>query len=156
VRSLFPVAVTLAACAVACAAFGCASTTLGASESHVPVLLGPVPCIGCAPGSAVRVTPATMPAQSVRKDLVCPFCVPVPVTVPIAGTGYVANWEHGTAFKQHADYLGAPACGGALQLTSVVARTWTLAIPPFFWFTNAGIDGDVTAIRAGEGRCPGP
>jgi hypothetical protein len=151
VRSLFAVAATLAACA----ALGCASTTLGGSESRVPVLLGPVPCIGCAPGSAVRVTPATMPAEAVRKDLVCPFCV-TPLPVPNGGAGYIGNWEHGTAFKRHADYLGTPACGGALQLTRLVARTWTFAIPPFFWFTNGGIDGEVTAVRAGEGQCAGP
>jgi hypothetical protein len=140
---MFPVALTLAACA----AFGCASTTLGASESRVPVLLGPVPCIGCASGSAVPVTPAAMPAQAVRRETVCLFCVP---------QGYVGEWEHGTAFKRHADYLGAPACGGALQLTSVGARAWTFGLPPFFWFTDSEVDANVTAIRAGEGRCGAP
>jgi hypothetical protein len=139
---LFAVAV-----AAACAALGCAAATLGGSESRVPVLLGPVPCVGCAPGTAVRVTPATMPAQALRNDLVCPFCYP---------EGYIGNWEHGTAFKRHADYLGAPACGGALQLTALRARTWTFAIPPFFWYTHGEIDADVTAVRAGEGRCAQP
>jgi hypothetical protein len=134
--------------ALASAALGCASTTLGGSEARVPVLLGPVPCIGCAPGSATRVTPATMPAGSLRKDLVCPFCVPL-----VPGPAYVGNWEHATAFKRHADYLGAPGCGGALQLTSLRARAWTFAIPPFFWYTGNGVDGEVTAVRASEGRC---
>ena len=141
------------AVAAACAALGCASATLGGSESRIPVLLGPVPCIGCAPGTAVRVTPATMPAQALRNELVCLFCV---APAPIGGGGYVGKWEHGTAFKRHADYLGAPACGGALQLTSLRARVWTFAIPPFFWFTNSEVDADVTAVRAGEGRCAQP
>ena len=136
--------------AVACVATACASTTLGGSESRVPVLLGPVPCIGCAPGSAVRVTPATMPAEALRNDLVCPFCV----TEPPSPTYVSSNWQHGTAFKRHADYLGAPACGGALQLTNLRARAWTFAVPPFFWFTDSQVRGDVTAIRACEGRCP--
>jgi hypothetical protein len=131
----------------ACLALGCASTSLGGSESRVPVLLGPVPCIGCAPGSAARVTSATMPAEALRKDLVCPFCVPVPAP------GYVGNWEHGTAFKRHADYLGAPACGGALQLTGLHLRAWTFAVPPFFWYADNQVAGEVTAVRAGQGRC---
>jgi hypothetical protein len=135
----------------ASAAFGCASTTLGASESRVPVLLGPVPCIGCAPGSAVRVTPASMPARAVRKDLSCPFCVPVPT-----GPGWAGNWDRGTAFKKHAEYLGAPSCAGALQLTELHAKAWTFAIPPFFWYAVGEIAGDVTAVRTTEATCAAP
>lgn len=124
------------------AMLGCASTTMSAADARVPVLLGPIPCIGCTAGSAETSAPASMVARSSARHYVCLLC-----------PGSINSLES-TSFTSEADHLGVAACGGSLALSELQVETWTLSVPPFVLAHERTIDGEVRPVRMKSPACP--
>jgi hypothetical protein len=128
------------ALAVAPTLAGCASTSLAASETRVPVLLGPVPCIGCA---------AARP--------------PIGPTFPVSGrgaeivVGVLHGWDDAYQPGVSLDrvFYGTP-CADDIRLAKVRARAWQLTIPILFYWSEASVDADATLVPSPGGTCTGP
>ena len=95
-------------------ALGCASAELQATSGHVPVLLGPVACIGCKPGAAG-------PAQD------RPFAAEVATTITgISGQSSSAliSSIQGGSFGEVADSSVGDLCTGEIRLDSIKASVF--------------------------------
>ena len=95
-------------------ALGCASAELQATSGHVPVLLGPVACIGCKPGAAG-------PAQE------RPFDVEVATTITgISGQSSSAliSSIQGGSIGEVADSSVGDLCTGEIRLDSIKASVF--------------------------------
>jgi hypothetical protein len=93
---------------------GCASAELQATSGHVPVLLGPVACIGCKPGAA-----------GLAQDR--PFDAEVATTITgISGqssSALISSIEGGS-FGEVADSSVGDLCTGEIRLDSIKASVF--------------------------------
>jgi hypothetical protein len=124
--------------ALALAFGGCASTSLSAAELRVPVLLGPVPCIGCTAG-------ARLPTQA--------------PLARIAGRRRVYAF-----FLRIADdrQLGISAdrlfywtpCHDDLQLSNLRAHSWLITVPLLVYIYDVSVAADATEVFVPGAACP--
>ena len=122
----------------------CVSTSMSAAEVRVPVLLGPVPCLGCTADARVRPTlPATQVAGEARA-----FGVFIPI-----GNG--VGWGEANDVGISADRLlfGTP-CGADIRLSNVQAHAWQLTVPLLFYLYDVSVKADAATVLVPGGSCP--
>lgn len=94
---------------------GCASAELQASSGRVPVLLGPVACIGCKPDAA-------RPAEA------RPFDAEAATTVTVFATGQSSSSQissaQGGSVGELADSSAGDLCAGEIHLDSIKASAF--------------------------------
>jgi len=132
------------ALAVAVGLAGCSSTSLSATEVRVPVLLGPVPCIGCATGARL---PAPMPlAHVVGRRRFYAFFIPLPGP----GLGIADDTQRGISADR---LLGWTPCLHDLQLSKVSAHSWQVTVPFLVYVYDVFVEADATEVIVPGASC---
>lgn len=140
-------AVAGAALAAALALGGCASTSMSAAEVQVPVLLGPVPCIGCV---AKERRAAAMPVAHLEgRDSAFMFFVPLP------RGGWGAARDDQTGISPDRLLLGT-SCRADVQLSNVRAQAWMFSLPIFFYEVDTSVEADATQVVVPGAACASP
>jgi hypothetical protein len=102
-------------CLLSLTTVGCASAELQATSGRVPVLLGPVACIGCQPGAA-------RPAEA------RPFDAEAATTVTGFVTGQSSSSQisnaQGGSIGELADSSAGDLCAGEIHLDSIKASAF--------------------------------
>jgi hypothetical protein len=126
---------------------GCTSTSITAAEVRVPVLLGPVPCIGCA---AERRQPAAMPAAHLEgRESTFLFFVPLPPR----GWASASDDQAGISPDR---LLFGTSCLVDIQLSNVRARAWMFSLPIFFYEVDTSVQADATQVVVPGASCASP
>ena len=122
---------------------GCSSTSLSAAEVRVPVLLGPVPCIGCATGTR---SPAPMPLAHVvgRRRFYSFWIPPYP-------WGIADDTQRGISADR---LLGWTPCLHDLQLSKLSAHSWQLTVPFIVYIYDVLVEADATEVIVPGASCP--
>jgi hypothetical protein len=122
---------------------GCVSTSMSAAEVRVPVLLGPVPCIGCAAEARL---PAPMPtARVVGRRRSYSFWIP---PFPF---GFADDSQLGISADR---LLAWTSCLHDLQLSDVRAHSWQVTVPLLFYIYDVFIEADATEVSVPGASCP--
>jgi hypothetical protein len=129
----------LVALVAALSAVGCGWATISAPGTRVPVLLGPVACIGCDPRPADPAARPALPHRSSRRELVM-----------FVGHG---SWEEGTPIAVQTEYAGLDPCTEDLHLSELRAHTWSLDIPPFVFLSDFSIEARTTRSPVPRNEC---
>ena len=130
---------------IAGALVGCSSTSLSAAELRVPVLLGPVPCIGCSAG--VR-QPAPMPlTRVVGRRRSYAFFLPLPGS----GLGIADDTQRGISADR---LLAWTPCLDDLQLSNVNAHSWQVTVPFLVYVYDVLVEADATEVIVPGAACP--
>ena len=143
-------ATALGAAALALAAAvvsgGCVSTSLSAAAVRVPVLLGPVPCIGCAAGARLRVAlPVTEVAGEARA-----FGAFIPIG---PGVGWGEANDLGISANR---LLFWTPCADDVRLSNLRAHAWQLTVPLFAFFYDVSVKADAATVLVPGASCPLP
>ena len=119
---------------------------MSAAEVRVPVLLGPVPCIGCA--ADARLSPS-LPASSVSGEARA-FGVFIPV-----GNG--VGWGEANDVGIWADrlFFWTP-CLADIRLSNLRAHAWQLTVPIFSYFYDVSVKADAATVLVPGASCPSP
>ena len=125
---------------------GCSSTSLSAAEVRVPVLLGPVPCIGC---TARARLPAPMPLARVvgRRRFYAFFILLGP------GLGIADDTQRGISADR---LLAWTPCLDDLQLSNVGAHSWQVTVPFLVYVYDVFVEADATEVIVPGASCPSP
>jgi hypothetical protein len=134
----------LATVATALVLGGCVSTSLSATEVRVPVLLGPVPCIGCGPEKRQQ---AAIPVAHLGGPETA-FMLFLPV--PPSGWGIADDSQLGISADR---LLFGTSCQADLQLSNLHARAWMLSLPLLFYYVNTSVEGDATQVIVPGASC---
>jgi hypothetical protein len=125
---------------------GCVSTSMSAAEVRVPVLLGPVPCIGCADTPRL---PAALPVTEVAGEARA-FGVFMPV-----GSGL--GWGEANDLGISADrLLFWTPCGDDIRLSNLRAHAWQFTVPLFSYFYDVSVKADAATVLVPGASCPSP
>jgi hypothetical protein len=140
---LFSNALTIA---VALSLCGCVSTSMSAAEVRVPVLFGPVPCIGCtadAPGSSEL--PVSTIAGGARA---------VGVFLPL---GRGVGWGEADELGISADRLlfGTP-CRDDVRLSNLRAHAWQMTVPLLAFLYDVAIEAEAATVSVPGASCGPP
>jgi hypothetical protein len=139
--------VARAALVLALALGGCASTAMSAADVHVPVLLGPIPCIGCV---AETRQPASMPvARLEARDTAFMFFV------PLAPNGWGSAGDDQTGISPDRLLFGT-SCLADIQLSNIRARAWMFSLPIFFYAVDTSVRADATQVVVPGASCASP
>jgi len=137
----------IAALAAALASVGCASTAMTAAEVRVPVLLGPVPCIGCA---EAKRQPAPMPVAHLgARDSAFMLILPIPPR----GLTFSDDRQQGVSADR---LLFGTSCLHDVQLANVRARAWMLSLPIFFYQVDTSVEADGIEVVVPGASCASP
>ena len=131
----------IAACAaLAVVLGGCDWTSMTASDVREPVLLGPVPCIGCAakPPEQTTALPSRVGAHR-RSFLLVGY--------------YVTEESHPIGVSIDRVLYWTP-CADDVHLSNIRARAWQLSAPPFYFQSDLSIEADATPIPVAGATCP--
>ena len=126
---------------------GCSSTSLSAAELRVPVLLGPVPCIGCA--AEVRQPAPTPLARVVGRRRFYMFFLPLPGP----GLGVADDSQLGISADR---LLAWTPCFDDLQLSNVSAHSWQVTVPFLVYIYDVLVEADATEVTVPGASCPSP
>ncbi len=134
------------------AAFGgCSSTSLSAAEVRVPVLLGPVPCIGC---TATARAPAGAPVSHVANGeaaLGILLFIITPLGIVPASAG---NTESRVISPDRLLYW--TTCHNDIQLNNLRAHAWGATVPIFYFQYEILVEADATEVAVPGASCPSP
>jgi hypothetical protein len=123
---------------------GCVSTSMSAAEVRVPVLLGPVPCIGCAADTRVH---AALPVTEVAGEARA-FGVFLPI-----GSG--VGWGEANDLGISADrLLFWTPCQDDIRLSKLRAHAWQLTVPIFSYFYDVSVKADAATVLVPGASCP--
>jgi hypothetical protein len=135
------------ALALAVAFGGCVPTSLSAAEVRVPVLLGPVPCIGCGPAARL---PAPAPlARVAGRRRAYAFVLPLP---PL---GFAITGDSQLGISADRLLVWTP-CRDDLQLSEIDAQSWQVTVPLLFYIYDVFVEADATEVIAPGASCPPP
>jgi hypothetical protein len=142
----FATAVASVGLALAFALGGCVSTSMSAAEVRVPVLLGPVPCLGCA--ADTRVPPALLVSRVSAEAR--SFGVFIPV-------GQGVGWGDASDVGISADRLlfGTP-CDDDVRLSNLSAHAWQVTVPIFYFFYDLSVQAETSTLKVPGASCPAP
>jgi len=119
---------------------------MSAAEVRVPVLLGPVSCIGCTADTRMRVAlPVTEVAGEARA-----FGVFIPI-------GYGVGWGEANDLGISADRLlfGTP-CADDIRLSNLRAHAWQLTVPLLAYSYDVWVKADAATVLVPGASCPSP
>ena len=123
---------------------GCVSTSMSAAEVRVPVLLGPVPCIGCTADTRTR---AALPVTEVAGEARA-FGVFLPI-----GSGL--GWGEANDLGISADrLLFWTPCQDDIRLSNLRAHAWQLTVPLFAYFYDVSVKADAATVPVPGAACP--
>jgi hypothetical protein len=129
-----------------CVLGGCVSTSMSAAEVRVPVLLGPVPCIGCAADTPARIA---LPVSHVAGEARA-FGAFIPV-------GQGVGWGDANDVGISADrLLFWTPCLDDIRLSNVRAQAWQLTVPILFYFYDVSVQADAATVLVAGASCPSP
>ena len=115
-----------------------------AAEVRVPVLLGPVPCLGCAADTRLR---AALPVTGVAGEARA-FGVFIPL-----GDG--VGWGEANDVGISADrLLFWTPCQADIQLSNLRAHAWQLTVPLFSYFYDVSVKADAATELVPGASCP--
>jgi hypothetical protein len=138
---------SLATLVAALALGGCVSTSMSAAEVRVPVLLGPVLCIGC---GAEQRQPAAMPVAHIAgRERAYMFFLPVPPW----GIGVAGDNQLGISADR---LLVWTSCQADLQLSNLRAQAWMLSLPIFFYVEDTAVEAEATQVIVPGASCVAP
>jgi hypothetical protein len=129
------------------AATGCASTTLSGSDLRVPVLLGPVPCIGCGPQAR---SPAAMPVTRVAAEASESY-----LFIPTPGGPFRIGDASQPGVSPDRVFFGAP-CDQDVQLSALRAHAWQVTIPLLYYRSDEAVEATATHMLVPGASCPSP
>jgi hypothetical protein len=134
-----------AACALVVGA-GCTSISLRASEARMPVLLGPVACIGCDPVAGQGAAPPTV-RGGVRER-----SVGIPAPLPLGSLTYDRASLDLAVAKAVAD-----PCREDLHVSAIEAGTWIFHVPILLVAVDTWVDVQASGAAVPSGTCgPAP
>jgi hypothetical protein len=124
---------------------GCSSTSLSAAEVRVPVLLGPVPCIGCV-AEARQSAPMPLARVAGRRRFYAFF-------LPVLPFGFADDNQLGISADR---LLGWTPCLDDLQLSNVSAHSWQVTVPFLAYVYDVFVAADATEVIVPGASCPLP
>jgi hypothetical protein len=128
---------------------GCVSTSMSAAQLRVPVLLGPVPCLGCA---AVSRAPSAAPVSHVASgDAALGIFLFLVTPVGIVPTSAGERESLGISPDR---LLYWTRCGNDLQLSNLRVRAWQATVPIFYFQYEVAIEADAAEMAVTGGSCP--
>ena len=127
--------------ALALAFGGCVSTSMSAAELRVPVLLGPVPCIGCATGARLT-APAPLARIAGRRRVYAFF---------LGEFGIADDSQPGISADR---LLYWTPCHDDLQLSNLRAHSWQITVPLLVYFYDVTVAADATEVVVPGAACP--
>jgi hypothetical protein len=136
----------LVAVALAVGAAGCLTASLDASALHVPLLFGPVPCIGC--GGASRAPTESTVAHIEGR----PNGYKIGAPAPGGGTVTAGSIRPETDANR---ILSPTPCRDDLQLANVRIRAFAL-FTPLGVKVERTVEGDATQVGVPGASCPSP
>jgi hypothetical protein len=141
---------TAAACVALALVFsGCVSTSMGAAQLRVPVLLGPVPCLGCA---ATSPAPSAAPVSHVASgEAALGIFLFLITPVGIVPTSAGERESLGISLDR---LLYWTRCGNDLRLSNLRGRAWQATVPIFYFQYEVVIEADAAETAATGGSCP--
>jgi hypothetical protein len=123
---------------------GCVSTSMSAAEVRVPVLFGPVPCIGCSADTRMR---AELPVTEVAGEARA-FGLFLPI-----GNG--VGWGEANDLGISADrLLFWTPCLDDIRLSNLRAHAWQLTVPLLFYFYDVSVNADAATVLVPGASCP--
>ncbi len=126
---------------------GCVSTSMSAAEVRVPVLLGPVPCIGCA---AEKRQPAAMPVAHLG-GLENAYMV----FLPVPPNGLLIHDDSQLGVSADRLLFWAP-CRTDVQLSNLRAQAWMLTLPFLFYQVQTSVEAEATQVVVPGASCAVP
>jgi hypothetical protein len=136
----------LVAVALAVGAAGCITASLDATALRVPLLFGPVPCIGC--GGASR-APTGAPVAHIEGR---PNGYKIGAPAPGGGTAIVGSIRPETDANR---VLSSTPCHDDLQLADVRVRAFA-GFTPIGAAAERTVEGDATQVSVPGASCPAP
>jgi hypothetical protein len=126
---------------------GCVSSVMSAAEVRVPLLLGPVPCIGC---GAKQRPPAPMPvAHLAGRESAFMLFLPVPPH------GFAAGEDSQPGVSPDRLLFGT-SCLADLQLSNLRAQAWMFSLPVFFYQVRTSVEAEATQVVVPGASCVAP
>jgi hypothetical protein len=117
------------------------------AEVRVPILLGPIPCIGCA---AEKRQPAPMPvAHLAARDSAIMLILPLPPQ----GWGFADDRQQGVSADR---LLFGASCLHDVQLSNLRAQAWMFSLPIFFYQVDAAVEAEGTEVVVPGASCALP
>ena len=141
---------TPAACVALALVFaGCVSTSMSATKLRVPVLLGPVPCIGCAAASPA---PSAAPVSHVASgDAARGIFLFLITPVGIVPTSAGDSESHGISLDR---LLYWTRCGYDIRLSNLRVRAWQATVPIFYFQYDVAIEAEAAEKAVTGESCP--
>jgi len=130
---------------------GCVSTSMSAAEVRVPVLLGPVPCIGCAAEARL---PAAAPVSHVANGEAA-LGVFLFIITPLAIVPVSAGASESLAIPPDR-LLYWTGCHDDIHLNNLRARAWQATVPVFYFQYEVVVEADATEVLVPGASCPSP
>jgi hypothetical protein len=139
------------ALAAALASAGCVSTSMSAAELRVPVLFGPVPCIGCTAGAR----PASAAPVSHVANGDAALGLLMFIITPVGIVSATAGESESRAISPDR-LLYWTACRNDLQLNNLRARAWQATVPIFYFQYEVAVEADATEAVVPGASCFSP
>ena len=130
---------------------GCISTSMSAAELRVPVLLGPVPCIGC---TAATRSPSGTPVSHIANGDAALGILMFLIT-PVGIVSAAAGESNSHAISPDR-LLYWTACHDDIQLEKLRARAWQATVPIFYFQYEVVVEADATEVFVPGASCPSP
>jgi hypothetical protein len=122
---------------------GCSSTSLSTAELRVPVLLGPVPCMGCGPAERLP-APAPLAPVAGRRRFYAFF-------IPGLPWGFADDNQPGISADR---LLYWTPCLDDLQLSNVSAHSWQVTVPFLVYIYDVLVEADAIEVLVPGASCP--
>jgi len=116
--------------------------SLSAAELRVPVLLGPVPCIGCAAETRLPAPPPAVRIEG-RRRVYAFFLV----------DGITDDSQPGISADR---LLYWTPCRDDLQLSNLRAHAWQITVPLLVYIYDLSITADAAEVVVPSATCPSP
>jgi hypothetical protein len=140
---------TPAACVALALVFaGCVSTSMSAAQLKVPVLLGPVPCLGCA--AAPPAPPAAPVSHVASGGAALGFLLFLITPLGIVPTSAGESESLGISLDR---LLYWTRCGNDIRLSNLRARAWQATVPIFYFQYEVAIEADAAETAVTGGSC---
>jgi hypothetical protein len=135
----------LASSALIALAGGCEGTMMSAGATRVPLLVGPVACIGCAPAPAPAWNGPPLADEVYFRGMFAGGST---------GSMWSKEWKRPT-LAQNADRVVRNPCLAQLHVSKIVASSFGVGAL-LFWMHSVAIEVEATPARVPNGSCGQP